>query len=67
MTLALCLYAAMMYSCMRSCMTETKAEWSPGIPGHWAFLVSALWPLIFLWSVSMDIAKGVRELLTEKK
>ncbi len=66
MTLAILLYSLMMYSCMRSCMEETKRKESPGLPGHWAFIVSMFWFPILVIAVLADVGKGVKELLSGK-
>lgn len=66
MAILLCVYAAAMYSCMRSCMEDSKAE-APALPGHWAFILSMFWfPLVVL-AILADVFKGTRELFSEKK
>lgn len=63
MALTICIYAAAMYSCMRSCMTETK---TPALSGPWAFIVSMFWFPIMAIAIMTDVFKGVTELLEEK-
>jgi hypothetical protein len=64
LTLILCVYAAAMYSCMRSCMEETK---TPGLPGPIAFMVALFWLPLMAAMVAIDVAKGVQELFTGRK
>jgi hypothetical protein len=62
-----CVYVAVMYSGMRSLMEETKSEKTPGLPAHISFIMASLWPLIALFFVSLDVFKGLKELVGVKK
>lgn len=63
-----CIYIAVMYSGMRQLMSDTpKQDTTPGLPKHVSFIIAALWPLIALFFVTVDIVTGVRELVGVKK
>lgn len=62
-----CIYVAVMYSGMRGLMEDTRQEKTPGLPAHISFILASLWPLIALFFVSVDIVKGLRELVGVRK
>ncbi len=63
-----CLYIAISYSVLRSCMTADKPRPRlPALPATISLLAAVLWPFFFLLTVSVDIWKGIKEVMVKTR